>query len=96
MIQEIVSLTAFEKISALGCLITTKSNITWSAPYKEDFCRVSLNSDQPYWRSLKCLSQSEPLVAILDIRSLRKVTTLGQDLIRNISGKFHEILFSSF
>lgn len=93
MIKEIVSLTAFEKISALGCLITTKSNITWSVPYKEDFYRVSLNSDQPYWRRIKkCLSQSEVLIAILDVRSLRKVTTLSHHLTRNISTKFHQIL----
>jgi len=39
-------------------------------------------------KKYKCVSQSEARAAILDFESTCKVTTLGQELIRNICGKF--------
>jgi len=81
----------------LGYRIHLKSINTWSGPNKEHLCQVWSRSLQPFLRrSSKCVSQSEAMVAILDFRSLYKVTTLGQDHVRNISGKLRKILFNSF
>jgi len=50
---------------------------------------------QLFLKEVENLSDNQR-VAILDFGSLRKVTTLSRDHVRNISDKFHKILFSRF
>jgi len=73
----------------IGFWIGLKCNNTQSGPHKEHLWQVWSRSLQPFFRrSSKCVRQSEARVAILDFGSVYKVTTLGQELIRNICGKF--------
>jgi len=81
--------------SHIGFQIGLKSNNTWSGPHKEHMRQVWSRSVQPFLRrSRKCVSKSEARVAILDFGSTLKVTTRGQDLIRNICGKLGVYPFS--